>query len=56
MADLQSLSIAEFKQLSSGEQRRYLRNVAEHLAEISRIHAEMTHPRVVPDPDESGDE
>jgi hypothetical protein len=56
MADLQCLSIAKFKQLSSAEQRRYLRRVAEHLAEISRIHAEMTHPRVVPDPDEPADE
>ena len=56
MADLKFLSLAEFKQLSSGEQRRYLRNVAEHLAEISRIHAEMTHPRVVHDQNESGDE
>ena len=38
---------SEFELLSSADQRHYLRTVAEHLAEMTRIHAEVAHPRVV---------
>ena len=47
MKDFQSLRASEFRRRSSAEQRQYLRMVAEHLAEMTRLHAETAHPRVV---------
>ena len=47
MKDFQSLRPGEFQQLSSAEQRHYLRTVAEHLAEMTRIYSDMAHPRAV---------
>mgnify|MGYP003577598601 CR=1 FL=1 len=47
MKDFQSLRPGEFERLSSAEQRHYLRTVAEHLAEMTRIYADMAHPRAV---------
>ena len=47
MQDFQSLRPNEFRRLSSAEQRQYLRTVAEHLAETTRLHAETAHPRMV---------
>lgn len=43
------LPIAEFGRLSAAEQRTYLHELAEHLAEATRVYAEKSHPRLIPD-------
>ena len=45
----QLLPMAEFARLSAAEQRAYLRDLAEHLGEATRVHTEKTHPRLIPD-------
>ena len=56
MRDFQSLRPNEFQRLSSAEQRQYLRIVAEHLAGMTRLHAEMAQPRmVIPERPENDD-
>ena len=53
MDEFKLLSVEEFRRLSAANQRQYLNRCAEHLAEVVRIHAEMTQPQVVPKPDTS---
>ena len=47
MRDLQLLPVEKFRRLSLADQRKYLRRIAEHLADALHIHADMSHPRVV---------
>jgi len=48
MSDFRALLLEDFKVLGLAEQRRYLRECAEHLEAATRIHTELAHPHAVP--------